>query len=284
MRSIVNNELGYNELIIEECLNYQEDYQMRMLRECALDGLISVRGYGEDDKSQYIYDISSTQSIKQIYEKESMDETIIKEICKQLLEVMLRIKEHMLDVNKLLLGPEYILKSIDKIEFCYYPLNVGNINESFHTFTEYLVKAVDYDDVNAVRLVCGLHKSTMEEQYDIAEVLERYSEIEFESNTTIVGKSFRPVEDIWAQEVRVEENNIKVKGEDMGVKSEASDAAYYNLSWEQQAASILRETPLIKWWGSKKKPSIEKKAKVKSIGKEKWGDWETLINEELPSR
>lgn len=119
----MNNELGYTELIIEEEVRYQEDYQMRMLKECQLDGLVSVVGCGVDEMSQYIYDISGMQNIKNLYERESMNEDLIKDICRELLEVFDRIKEHMLDVNKILLSPEYIFKNSTGYHFCYCPIS-----------------------------------------------------------------------------------------------------------------------------------------------------------------
>lgn len=290
MRVSVNNELGYTELIIEESVIYEDDYQMRMLRECQLEGLVKVVGYGEDDHSQYIYDISGMQNVKQLYERESIKEDGVREICKHLLETMERVKEHMLDINKILLAPEFIFSGSGSHGFCYYPLNDCAANESFHLFTEDLVKVVDYDDVNAVRLVCGLHKCTMEEQYDLAEVLARYSEIEFEEKVQKEMKSPYVAEDIWTQKVEASELEDKARyngcskaenGEGERDKNEST----YNIPWEKQVSGLLRETPLAKWWGEKADiPRLEGKVKVKRQKKEKWGDWEALVKEELPNR
>lgn len=123
MKSIVNNELGYTELIIEEEVRYQEDYQMRMLKECDLKGVVPVVGCGVDELSQYIYDVSGMQSIKHLYERECMNEELIKDMCRELLEVFDRVKGHMLDINKILLDPEYIFKNSTGYHFCYYPIS-----------------------------------------------------------------------------------------------------------------------------------------------------------------
>lgn len=283
MRSSINNELGYTELIIEENIMYHEDYQIRMLRECQLEGLMRMVGYGEDDRSQYIYDITGMQSIRQVYEREPVSEGVVKDICRYLLDVMERVKEHMLDVNKIMLEPEYIFKGEKGYTFCYYPLNQSGSNDSFHSFTEYLVKAVDYDDVNAVRLVCGLHKCTMDQQYDLAEVLERYSELEFEIQVPRLDIKGQDMGDIWSQEVEDDLCGLDNKVQE---SMEGKSTTEYNIPWERQMAGVLRETPFAKWLGEHKKPATknDRKVKIKNIGKEKWGDWDALINEELPNR
>lgn len=280
MRSSINNELGYTELTIEENVRYQEDYQMHMLRECRLDGLITVVGYGVDELSQYIYDVSGMQNIKQLYEKEPMNDKIISEFCGQLLAMLDRIKQHMLDINKVLLDPQYIFKNSTSYYFCYYPINEGQAKESFHLLTEYFVKALDYNHIDSVRLVCGLHKSTMEEQYDLTEVLERYSSIAGEVQEQVCKRESKG--EIWAHEMD-EEPEIDIESEQNLVAKKTS-ISEYKFPKEMQVSGMLKESAIVKWWGKRNEPFQEQsgKANIKRTNKGKWGDWESLIKEELP--
>lgn len=281
MRSSINNELGYTELTIEESIRYEEDYQMHMLRECKLEGLIAVVGYGVDERSQYIYDVSGMQNIKQLYEKEPMSEKTISEFCSDLLSMMDRIKQHMLDVNKVLLDPQYIFKNASGYQFCYYPINKDVAKESFHSLTEYFVKAIDYNHINSVRLVCGLHKSTMDEQYDLTEVLERYSDIECVGLTEQVLDIKPNLGEIWACDMEHEDDELEISKEK---ETKEGRGGEYKFPKDIQVSSLLKETAVGKWWGRRNEPSTngEGQVKVRHTNKEKWGDWESLLKEELP--
>ena len=57
MREEYERDLHHAWMILETDELYKEDYQMRMLMENAIPGLLSVRGQGKDDKSQYRYEI-----------------------------------------------------------------------------------------------------------------------------------------------------------------------------------------------------------------------------------
>ena len=60
---------------------YKEDYQMRMLMENAIPGLLSVRGQGKDDKSQYRYEISGKIPVKAKGEKEHWKFADLEKLC-----------------------------------------------------------------------------------------------------------------------------------------------------------------------------------------------------------
>ncbi len=64
MREEYERDLHHAWMILETDELYKEDYQMRMLMENAIPGLLSVRGQGKDDKSQYRYEISGKISVK----------------------------------------------------------------------------------------------------------------------------------------------------------------------------------------------------------------------------
>ena len=69
MKTEVKRNLDKTYLLIEEAGIYEEDYQMHMLRENKIPGLLEVRGRGAGENSQYYYDISCKVSMKTKYEK-----------------------------------------------------------------------------------------------------------------------------------------------------------------------------------------------------------------------
>lgn len=242
------NELGYTELIIQEEKVYEETYQMSMLRECKIAGMLPVIACGVDDKSEYIYDVSGMNSLMKVHEKKPMDEHCIREFSRQLLEVLGAIKHHMLDVNCVLLGPEYIYKKGEQYYFCYYPLGEEKLAHSFHELSQYFVQHIDYGEVDTVILVCGLHKATMEEDYDLAQLLQEHSVMEKEV--------YKEVHKEVNKEVLWDKPSAPIEGvADMSLKK----------LWNKEKFSP--------WHKEREKKAAEKK-------KQTWGDWDALLKKE----
>ena len=76
MREEYERDLHHAWMILETDELYKEDYQMRMLMENAIPGLLSVRGQGKDDKSQYRYEISGRKRALEICRSRKFYETV----------------------------------------------------------------------------------------------------------------------------------------------------------------------------------------------------------------
>lgn len=150
----------------------QEDYQVAMLRENKIPGLLPMHVRYVDNRSNYYYDISGLQSLKAKYEKEKLRQADIQKLVKDLLLTMEEAKNYMLDGEKILLDPSYIYCEREQYYFTYYPSCNLDIKEEFHKLTEFFVREVDYQDREGVHLAYTLHKSTMEEHYSIQKIME----------------------------------------------------------------------------------------------------------------
>ena len=176
MREEYERDLHHAWMILETDELYKEDYQMRMLMENAIPGLLSVRGQGKDDKSQYRYEISGKISVKAKGEKENWKFADLEKFMRQFIQVLYAVKNYLLDVNCLSLDPGHFYVSDEIYYFCYCPGLEGNILEKFHELTEYFVRETDYEQKEAVYLAYELHKASMEENYNIEYALERILE------------------------------------------------------------------------------------------------------------
>lgn len=231
----INNELGYTEVIIEEEKEYKEDYQMAMLRECKVAGLIPVLGCGVDECSRYIYDVSGMQSMAKSYEKSSIDEYTIRQFSRELLRALDEVKHYMLDINRIMLKPELIYKKGEEYYFTYYPLSEGELRHKFHELSQYFVQHIDYSEVDAVVLACGLHKSTMEGEYELTHILEELSIISQEQEIEHEGLMARDtMEDVLWMDL---DNDDRDDESDM-----------YTRSRGPSLMSKLAETPLARLW------------------------------------
>lgn len=302
MKVSVLNELGCTELIIEEEKIYEENYQMTMLRECKIPGLVSVIGCGMDDSSRYMYNISGMQSLAKVYEKMPIDEYSIRQFTKELLGVLEVMKYHMLDINHILLDPEYIFKQNDQYYLCYYPLNEKKIKDSFHELSQYFVQHIDYGEVETVILACGLHKSTMEEDYDLTELLQEHSVIAQGSKVVHEAMASRELskEVLWEnlQSTNIPDSDVhipkkeksgnklsfrkqSIEVEDKAITSQEKEFTYGAIKANPLFTKVA-ETSLSRLWNKEKASPDSKDCGDKNAQKKKetWGDWDALLKQE----
>lgn len=237
-------------ITIEEEKVYTEDYQDKMLEENVIKGLLRMSGRGVDDKSCYDYDVSGKISVRALYEKHAIDAEEIKRLLKNILSVVKEVERHLLDVNCILLDPEYIFYTDEKYYFCYYPPGGETLWERFHHFSEYLVKCADYQDAECVQIIFYLHQETMKENYSLEQII---------------------------QECLKEDEEILQKETQSMVEDEKEidlffDSAEHDWIASQEMGSvILRETDNL--WTPVKRFLHKRK-------KSKWGDWDGLYIEE----
>lgn len=245
-------------ITIEEKEIYHEDYQMRMLQENKIEGLLPVRGRGVDEKSYFDYEVSGKVSVKSIYEKNTIDNAEIKKFLKSLINIMEDVERYLLNIHCLLLKPEYIFYDDENYYFCYYPPGGSNLWEEFHTLTEYLVKKADYKDQECVRIIFLLHKKTMEENYSLEKLI-----------TECVGE----IDEKLSDDGDVGISEPQVLDEDY-IEEKTGGCDYGEHDWiteQEMGSSILRETDNM--WAPVKRFLTRHK-------KPKWGDWDGLYIEE----
>ena len=178
MNLYYKNNLKAAYLVIEGSEEENEDYQIEMLQENKIPGLLPMHVRYVDNRSDYYYEISGMQSLQAKYEKEKLEFLHMKRMIHDLLNAMQEAKRYMLDGEKILLDPEYIFCEKETFWFVYYPSCEQNIKEEFHRLTEFFVREVDYQDKEGVHLAYTLHKSTMEEHYSIEKILEGFEKEE----------------------------------------------------------------------------------------------------------
>lgn len=160
-------------MILEGETEDKEDYQVVMLAENEIPGILNMDVRYLDNQSQYYYDISGKTSFKTLHEKVSLRLEDMKRLVTDLLQVIQELKRYMLDGEHILLEPEYIYSDSEHFFFCYYPSAKQDVRKDFHTLTEFFVREVDYKDEEGVHFAYTLHKNTMEENYSIEDIMQR---------------------------------------------------------------------------------------------------------------
>lgn len=154
--------------------SYEEDYQMPMLHQNKIPGLLTVNGCEIEGKSRYTYEASGLISMTTRYEKVCIRKEEIQKFITEILEMTERLQEYMLNPGCLILEPEYIFYGRGGWHFCYLPDLEKSMDEAFHKLTEYFVKLLDYEDTEGIFLAYELHKATLQEHYDLRQIMRKY--------------------------------------------------------------------------------------------------------------
>lgn len=171
MESKYKQDWNHMYFILERPEFYEEDYQMRMLQENKIEGLLQVSGQGINGKSQYSYEISGKVSMKSVYEKMVIEKDELASFLRQFLNLLSQIENYLLNVNCILLEPEYIFYEEGKYFFCYLPIEEEQFCYRFHCLTEYFVSKINHKEQQAILLAYELHKATMEENYSLEKII-----------------------------------------------------------------------------------------------------------------
>lgn len=172
MKTYYKKDLKQAYLILEHEEEEAEDYQIDMLRENKIKGLLQMSVKHIDNINHYHYDISGKRSLKITYEKTKLKYEDMKRLVNDLLETMKELQRYMLEGGRILLDPEYIFCEKEQFLFCYYPPNDLEIKSEFHKLTEFFVREVDYSDKEGIHMAYTLHKATMEENYSVSQIME----------------------------------------------------------------------------------------------------------------
>lgn len=253
----IKRELNQTRLIIRLDGLYTEDYQVRMLRENAVKGLLSANAHGEGEGTVYEYDITGLTSLRQYYKQRKITWDEMNAFLKQVQEAMEEVEEYLLNPNRLLMDPAYIFFDDGTYWFCYFPQGEEDIRLSFHRLMDEFVQWTDYQDIPGVKAAFFLHKETMKENYSLKKVVQGLAKLREE-------EAVEPGDALKREQP--EEEGIRRQGA-LEYDSEEHDW----ITRQEMGSEILKETDNL--WSPVKRLLHRHK-------RPKWGDWDGIYIDE----
>ena len=123
------------------------DYQINMISENNIPGLIRLQPRYDQDGPQLYYEISSLQPLKRMYEHRTINDNEIRLILGNILNVYRSLRDYMLDDSHLLLMPEYIY--VDAVSLMpsliFLPFYEQERNKSLLDLCEYFMSRSSHD-------------------------------------------------------------------------------------------------------------------------------------------
>ena len=167
-------------LVVDTSAPYTEDYQIKMLKNNSIPGLLNIAGNGLEGKSRYTYPVQELLPFSQKYTEQKISFSTLNLLINQLITLTHVLGNYLLNPDCILLHPDCIFEPRELSEqqtkqpfyFCYVPSCPGSLSDSFHKLTEFIVQNLDYNDDNGILLACLLHKETLQKNYHLESLLQ----------------------------------------------------------------------------------------------------------------
>lgn len=150
------SDAAHNYMVLECPPGLKENYQYKMLAANRIRGLLTCSGRSIDSREYLYYDISSRQSLTDLYDRRPVRSEDLNRILKDLVNVEETLTEYLLDTSHLILDPGCIYLDFREqaCGFVYYPGEEQETGpQSLFTF---LADRVDGRDKQAAALIYRL--------------------------------------------------------------------------------------------------------------------------------
>ncbi len=175
MKYELRRNLHQNYLVAEaDGKETAENYQLHMLEQNRISGLLRCERKYIDECLEYQYEITGMCSLREYVEVHPVTLGWLHSLLGCLLRTADQIERYLLDIGNLILAPEFIYYEEEQgFLFCYFPEEVRDQKIVFHELTAYLIQYVNHEDQNCVTVLYQLYKETMEANYSLREILNR---------------------------------------------------------------------------------------------------------------
>lgn len=173
-------EHNNNLISISTSNNYEDNYQIKMLKKNNPDHFLKIMNVSINEKYYFEYDITSKQQFSSVYDYNKLNMEIVKSICVNISELVRTVDAYMLDLDKVLLKPSCIYMNIvsKKLFFIYYPeANENSFATSLKDLFEYILEHFDHSTgkENVVRLY-DIYQRIIMQDYDPFNLLKLFDD------------------------------------------------------------------------------------------------------------
>lgn len=168
-KPLYKRELSHSYLVMEEIPEeLSRHYQYRMILRNRIPGLLASSERYLEGKACLYYDISSRQSLEQLYLSAKIGMKEIRGIIDNLVQVLDSMSEYLLEERFLILAPEYIYMDLEteQLFFLYYPFQEEKEAETrYLPMAEFFLEHVDHREEKAVSAAYQFYKMSRMESF-----------------------------------------------------------------------------------------------------------------------
>lgn len=166
-------EMRHNYLILEAAEGQEENFELRMLTENMIEGLLRLRVRQEEKGRFYYYEITSKQPLGRLLEFKEIKREELGKLMTGIGAVLYHLEDYLLQEANIVLEPEhiYIEPESYQVWLCYLPGYQKSFPEAMEKLLQYLLKKTDHKDNDTVVLAYRLYQESQKDYYGIGDLL-----------------------------------------------------------------------------------------------------------------
>ncbi len=150
-------------------------YQMRMMKENLVEGLVVPVIRQMNGEVLYDYSITGCQSLHTYTELSPISGQLLAVLVRALNQVMEEMERYLVDGDYLALRPEFIYlrmkgEAVQEVRFCFFPFYGQAAEDQMRELLKYVLNEVDYQEKAAVDLAYELFQQSQQEDFLIRQL------------------------------------------------------------------------------------------------------------------
>lgn len=149
-------------------------YQIPMLRENQIKGILPMQKMQEGEGSRLWYDISGKHDLEGYARFHKLGKDFLENFILSLYRVSRNLGEYLLLEDELCLDPEMIYLNYNEkeISFCYVPGNEKNLETSLGNFMEFFLKHMEHGEQKEIEVCYKVYEKCQGEHINLSELAE----------------------------------------------------------------------------------------------------------------
>lgn len=154
------------------------DYRIEMLKRNEIKGLLSFKVRYHDNKSEFCYEISAKQSLKEMFMVRKIEHEEIEKLLIDIKDVFNEIQRYMLSTNDIILNPENIFIDINTMnaEFVCLPDNETEFKDGIRNLCRFFLEIINHNDKKLVEYTYNTYCKSMQDNLVIEDLIDLKNE------------------------------------------------------------------------------------------------------------
>lgn len=194
MKAVYDRESSDIFLRIDTDKKYKDEYKIHMISENSISGVIPYNVQETKGGSIYRYNVSGMISMKNKFLDRRIEKEDMNFFVRALFDTVNDVKKYMLNVDELLLYPEFIFWDKDKWRFCYFPFKGRGFEEGFIRINDFFVKRIGNNDTEAIMFFHKIYKTSLTRPFTIDNIMritEEQDQLLYNSNEKDIDNMYK---------------------------------------------------------------------------------------------
>ncbi|MDD6571737.1 MAG: DUF6382 domain-containing protein [Thermoflexaceae bacterium] len=254
------NDMNAKYLLITSDEIAVSGYENKMFEYNAIKGFLPFSISCINNNVTYQYKIMNYENLKGLFFNRTFEMEDMKKIFSSIISVGQRAMEYLLDMDAILLNPEYIFLNDEEFLFCYFPGVGQSFYKGIRQLMEYILERLNHNNQETVMLAYGLYQKILKNNFTMENLMEEFVKSE---EKPLQKLTFLP-DDVKT----LPDKTLKAEKEDTKEQEEKI--------WEEKEADIekleeeLEKKPVKKTLKNKKKKSLKNFFEWKNTIKPRW--------------